>query len=45
MKSLVKIISLKLEYSPRKVPDEKDVIETEALVSVWKNALTHLDQP
>ncbi|XP_053281506.1 carbohydrate sulfotransferase 15 [Pleuronectes platessa] len=30
MKLLVKIISFKLEYSPRKVPDEKDVIETEA---------------
>ncbi|XP_034464987.1 carbohydrate sulfotransferase 15-like isoform X1 [Hippoglossus hippoglossus] len=32
MKLLVKIISFKLEYSPRKVPDEKDVIETEALL-------------
>ncbi|XP_070833622.1 carbohydrate sulfotransferase 15-like [Chaetodon trifascialis] len=30
MKQMVKIISSKLEYTPRKVPDEKDVIEMES---------------
>ncbi|XP_045926350.1 carbohydrate sulfotransferase 15-like isoform X1 [Micropterus dolomieu] len=30
MKLLVKIISSKLEYKPRNVPDEKDVIETDS---------------
>ncbi|TMS04280.1 Carbohydrate sulfotransferase 15 [Larimichthys crocea] len=30
MKSLVKNISSKLEYTPRKVPDKKDIIETDS---------------
>ncbi|XP_026212774.1 carbohydrate sulfotransferase 15-like [Anabas testudineus] len=30
MKMLVKIISSKLEYTPRKVPDEKDIIDTDS---------------
>lgn len=30
MKLLVKIIGSKLEYTPRKVPDEKDVMETDS---------------
>ncbi|XP_069000625.1 carbohydrate sulfotransferase 15-like [Embiotoca jacksoni] len=30
MKLLVKIISSKQEYTPRKVPDEKDVVETDS---------------
>ncbi|XP_029377069.1 carbohydrate sulfotransferase 15-like [Echeneis naucrates] len=30
MKQLVKLIGFKLEYKPRKVPDEKDVIETDS---------------
>ncbi|XP_022619585.1 carbohydrate sulfotransferase 15-like isoform X2 [Seriola dumerili] len=30
MKVLVKIIASKLEYTPRKVPDKKDVIETDS---------------
>lgn len=30
MKLLVKIISSKLEYTPRKVPDEKDIVGTDA---------------
>ncbi|XP_039995913.1 carbohydrate sulfotransferase 15-like isoform X1 [Xiphias gladius] len=30
MELLVKIISSKLEYTPRKVPDEKDIIETDS---------------
>lgn len=33
MKLLVKIISFKLEYPPRKVPDEKDVVDTDSHVS------------
>ncbi|XP_068597362.1 carbohydrate sulfotransferase 15 [Brachionichthys hirsutus] len=30
MKLLVKIITSKLEYAPRKVPDEKDIMETDS---------------
>lgn len=36
MKLLVKSISSKLEYAPRKVPDEKDVIGTDSHVSLEK---------
>lgn len=35
MKLLVKIISSKLEYTPRKVPDEKDIIDTDSHVSLY----------
>lgn len=42
MKLLVKIIGSKLEYTPRKVPDEKDVVGTDSHVSLWKISLTHL---
>lgn len=35
MKMLVKIISSKLEYTPRKVPDEKDIIDTDSHVSLY----------
>lgn len=41
MKFLAKIIDSKLEYTPRKVPDEKDVIETDSHVSLWENGLTY----
>ena len=34
MKLLVRLIGSKLEYTPRKVPDEKDVIETDSHVSL-----------
>lgn len=44
MKLLVKIISSKLDYKPRKVPDEKVVIDTDSHVSVQKKktVLTHI---
>lgn len=35
VKLLVRIIGSKLEYTPRKVPDEREVIETDSHVSVW----------
>lgn len=35
MKLLVRIIGSKLEYTPRKVPDKKDVVETDSHVSLW----------
>lgn len=41
MKLLVKIITSKLEYTPRKVPDEKEIIETESHVSFWKNTISY----
>lgn len=41
VKLLVKIIGSKLEYTPRKVPDEKDVVGTNSHVSLWKVVLTH----
>lgn len=44
MKLLVKIISSKLEYTPRKVPDEKEVVETDSRVSLWKNSLICFDK-
>lgn len=34
LKLLVKIIRSKLEYTPRKVPDQKDVTETDSRVSL-----------
>lgn len=34
MKLLVKIISSKLEYTSRKVPEEKDIIDTDSHVSL-----------
>lgn len=34
VKPLVRIIGSKLEYAPRKVPDEREVIETDSHVSV-----------
>lgn len=37
---LVKIIVSKLEYTPRKVPDEKEVVQTDPHVSVRQNSLT-----
>lgn len=35
MKLLVKMISSKLDYSPRNVPDEQDIIDTDSHVSVF----------
>lgn len=35
MKRLVRLIGSKLEYTPRKVPDEKDIIATDSHVSLW----------
>lgn len=35
VKPLVRIIGSKLEYTPRKVPDEREVIEADSHVSVW----------
>lgn len=46
MKLLVKIISSKLAYTPRKVPDVKDVIETDSHVSLWRNSfLLNISRP
>lgn len=39
MKLLVKIISSKFQYTPRKVPDKKDIIATDSNVSLWKKCL------
>lgn len=39
VKPLVRIIGSKLEYTPRKVPDEREVIETDSHVSVWMQRL------
>lgn len=39
VKLLVRIIGSKLEYAPRKVPDEREVIETDSHVSVWMQRL------
>lgn len=47
MKLLVKVISSKLEYTPRKVPDEKDVIETDPhlFASVPRHFLPSIKSP
>lgn len=37
---LVKIIGSKLEYTPRKVPDENEVVQTDPHVSLRQNSLT-----
>lgn len=39
IKLLVKIIGSKLEYTPRKVPAEKEIIQTDPRVSLWKTSL------
>lgn len=36
MKLLVKIIGSQLQYTPRKVPDKKNIIATDSHVSLWK---------